>query len=313
MLYAVFVRRLAAPAILAAVVLAGFSHLAAQTKLAWSADEQPIVNQLRGLRQVPDDARGGVTRQLALDIRRLPMTLGKLHLAHDLANLSTEGDFGKPTLQEVATTLAEALREQPLPNVDGEPADSYITLAQLVRYEQVQVSLDAPQLAAAMAKLEAEEQRRASADITLPDLNGKQWNLHSLRGKVVLVNFWATWCPPCRKEIPDLESLYSLFQKQGFVVLGISDEEIGKVAPFVKEHNVSYPILLDAGRRINELFGVEGIPKSFVYDRDGRIVATAIDMRTKQQFLAMLAKAGLTTNRTLAVAGTPMPPAGPSR
>jgi peroxiredoxin len=298
MLYAVFMRRPAASAVLAGIVvavvmMAGFSHLAAQTKLVWSADEQPIVDQLRGLRQVPDDVRGGVTRQLALDIRRLPMTSGKLRLAHDLANLSTEGDFGRQTLQEVASTLAEALREQPVPDVKGQPADPYMTLAELVRYEQVQVSLDAPQLAAAMAKIEAEEQRRASADITLPDLNGKEWNLHSLRGKVVLVNFWATWCPPCRKEIPDLESLYSRFQKQGFVVLGISDEETGKVAPFVKENNVNYPILLDTGRRINELFGVEGIPKSFVYDRDGKIVTTAIDMRTKQQFLAMLAKAGL--------------------
>ena len=137
---------------LAAVVLmAGFSNLAAQSKPAWSAAEQPIVDQLRGLRQVPDDARGGVTRQLALDIRRLPMTPAKLHLAHNLANLSTEGDFGKQTLQEVATTLAEALREQPLPNVDGKPADPYISLALLVRYEQVQVSLDAPQLKTALA------------------------------------------------------------------------------------------------------------------------------------------------------------------
>src|SRR6202034_92807 len=155
MLYAVFMRRPAACAMLA-FALTGCSRLAAQTKPAWSADEQPIVNQLRGLRQVPDDARGGVTRQLALDIRRLPMTPGKLSLAHNLANLSTEGDFGKQTLQEVATTLAEALREQPVPNVKGEPADPYMTLAQLVRYEQVQVSLDAPQLAAALARLEAD-------------------------------------------------------------------------------------------------------------------------------------------------------------
>jgi peroxiredoxin len=273
--------------------MAGFSGLAAQTKPAWSADEQPIVDQLRGLRQVPDDARGGVTRKLALDIRRLPMTPGKLHLAHDLANLSTEGDFGRQTLQEVATTLAEALREQPLPNVKGQPADPYISLALLVRYEQVNVSLDAPQLAQALAKLDAEEQRRASADLTLPDLNGKEWNLRSLRGKVVLVNFWATWCPPCRKEIPDLEILYSQFQELGFVVLGISDEEAGKVAPFVEEQNIKYPILLDKGRQVNELFGVEGIPKSFVYDRDGKLVATAIDMRTRQQFLTMLAEAGL--------------------
>jgi len=294
--YAEFMRRPPAfglAAIAAVVLIAGLSSLAAQTKPVWSADEQPIVDQLRGLRQVPDDARGGVTRQLATNIRRLPVTPGKLHLAHDLANLSTEGDFGKQTLQEVATTLAEALREQPLPNVDGAPADPYMILAQLVKYEQVQVSLDAPQLAAALTRIEADEQRRASADITLQDLDGKEWNLHSLRGNVVLVNFWATWCPPCRKEIPDLESLYASFHKQGFVVLGISDEEAGKVGPFVKEHNVSYPILLDAGRRVNELFAVLGIPKSFLYDRDGKIVATAIDMRTRQQFLAMLAKAGL--------------------
>jgi peroxiredoxin len=295
--YAVFMRRPAIcarlAAVLAAVLVPGCSYLAAQTKPSWSPVEQPIVDQLRGLREVPDDARGGVTRQLAIDIRRLPMTPGKLSLAQSLANLSTEGDFGRQNLQEVATTLAEALREQPVPNVNGQPADPYIVLAMLVRYEHVETSLDAPQFTAACAKLEAEEQRRASADITLPDLNGKEWNLHSLRGNVVLVNFWATWCPPCRKEIPDLESLYAKFHQRGFVVLGISDEEAGKVAPFVKEHNLSYPILLDAGRRVNELFGVEGIPKSFLYDRDGKIVATAIDMRTRQQFLAMLAEAGL--------------------
>jgi len=277
----------------AIVLLGGFSGLAAQTKQTWSAGEQPIVDQLRVLRQVPDDARGEVTRQLALSIRRLPATPGKLHLAHSLANLATEGDFGRPTLQEVASTLAEALREQPVPSVNGEPADPYMTLALLVRYENVAVSLDAPQLAAALAKIEAEEKQRAAADLTLRDLNGKEWNLRSLRGNVVLVNFWATWCSPCRKEIPDLESLYSQFQKQGLVVLGISDEEAAKVEPFVKEHNVSYPILLDRGRKVNDQFAVQGIPKSFLYDRDGKLVATAIDMRTRQQFLTMLAKAGL--------------------
>ena len=77
------------------------------------------------------------------------------------------------------------------------------------------------------------------------------------------------------------------------MVLAISDEDAAKVAPFVKQQNVKYPVLLDTGRRVSQLFGVEGIPKSFVYDRDGKLVATAIDMRTKNQFLAMLAKAGL--------------------
>ena len=136
-------------------------------------------------------------------------------------------------------------------------------------------------------------------------MSGKEWKLSSLRGNVVLVNFWATWCPPCRKEMPDLGSLYSQFQEKGFVVLAISDEEPGKVAPFVRQQYVQYPVLLDSGRRVSELFGVEGIPKSFVYDRDGKLVATAIDMRTKKQFLAMLAKAALTNAQVFAACVCP--------
>jgi peroxiredoxin len=279
--------------LIATVLLAGFAGLPAQVKPTWSADEQPIADQVRGLRQTPDDARSGRTRELAVGIRRLPATPNKVRLAAGLANMATEGDFGQATLQEVATTLAKALREQPAPNANGEPAMPYVTLAELVRYEQVQVSLDAAPLAVAMAKLEAAERRRASAEIALRDLSGKEWELSGLRGKVVLVNFWATWCPPCRKEIPDLGALYARFQEQGFAILAISDEEAGKVAAFAKEQNIKYPILLDTGRRVHEMFGVEGIPKSFVYDRDGKIVATAIDMRTEKQFLAMLAKAGL--------------------
>jgi peroxiredoxin len=286
-------RRDVRSALLAAVVLvAAISQLTAQVKLTWSADEQPIFDKMRGLRQVPDDARGGVTRELAVQIRKLPITPNKLRLALGLAHLSTEGDFGQRTLGEVAATLAEALKEQPALDVKGEPAMAYVTLAQLARYEHVPVSLDAAPFAAAMAKLEAEDRRRASVDFALQDLDGKQWKLSSLRGQVVLVNFWATWCPPCRKEMPDLDSLYSRFRKKGLVVLAISDEEAGKVTPFLKEHRVAYPILLDTDRTVNKLYGVEGIPKSFVYDRDGKLVATAIDMRTRQQFLAMLAKAG---------------------
>ena len=110
---------------------------------------------------------------------------------------------------------------------------------------------------------------------------------------MVLVNFWATWCPPCRKEMPDLNTLYQRFKDQGFVILAISDEEADKVKPFIAERSISYPILLDPGRKVNDLFQVEGIPKSFVYDREGKLVAQSIDMRTQKQFLEMLGQAGL--------------------
>jgi len=185
------------------------------------------------------------------------------------------------------------VREQPQPDDHGHPTEPYLELAQLARYEQMQVSLDAPAYKAAMAKLAAEDERRQHADFTLTDLKGKNWQLASLHGKVVLVNFWATWCPPCRKEMPDLDALYQRFADQGFVILAISDEEQAKVAPFIAEHKITYPVLLDPGRKVNDLFQVQGIPKSFVYDREGKLVTQSIDMRTQGQFLQMLAQAGL--------------------
>jgi len=153
----------------------------------------------------------------------------------------------------------------------------------------VNASLDSPpKFSAAMSKLEEQDRNREKADFTLTDLNGKNWTLKDLRGKVVLLNFWATWCPPCRKEMPDLEALYRRFEPEGFVILGISDEEAGKVKPFIEQQGITYPVLLDPGRKVNELFQIQGIPKTFVYDRDGKIVAQSIDMRTQKQFLEML-------------------------
>jgi peroxiredoxin len=267
--------------------------LLAQQKIVWSAQEQPIVDQLRGLRKLPDDVRVGATKKLALEIRELPAVPNKVVLALWLASLSTEGDFGHDTLQEVASTLADALRQQPQPEEKGQPAESYMELASLVHYERVQASFDDPQFKAAIAKLEADDALRQKLNFTLTDLTGKTWTLKYLRGKVVLVNFWATWCPPCRKEMPDLESLYHRFAAQGFVVLAISDEDLAKVKPYIEGRGITYPILLDPGRKVTELFMVDGIPKSFVYDREGKLVAQSIDMRTQQQFLEMLGQAGL--------------------
>jgi peroxiredoxin len=279
-----------------------------QKQIVYSADEKPIADQIHGLRDLADDVRAGTTKDLALKIRKLPASENKLRLAVGLAGLSTEGDFGHSTLQEVATTLADTLRERPVPwaeakesNAGGDagatraPAYPYIELATLVRYEHVDASLnnDNEQFRAAMARLEADDRKREHLDFTLKDLSGKTWTFSELRGKVVLVNFWATWCPPCRKEMPDLETLYGRFGAKGLVVLGISDEEAAKVEPFIRERKVSFPVLLDPGRKVNEMFVVEGIPKSFVYDREGKLVAQSIDMRTQKQFLDMLGKAGL--------------------
>ena len=277
----------------AALLLSPAVDLQAQEKIIWSSQEKPISEQIRGLRAVPDDVRGQATKKLALQIRPLPVTPNKLRLAYNLAMLSTEGDFGHDMLQEVATTLAAALHEQPLPPEKGQPARPYVELAELVRYEHVQATLDDPQFAVAVSKLETDNARRNLADFKLADLDGKPWTLKEQHGKVVLLNFWATWCPPCRKEMPDLEKLYQQFKDQGLVVLAISDEDASKVLPFIAQQKVTYPILLDPGRKVNELFQIQGIPKTFVYDRNGKLVAQSIDMRTRRQFLELLAQAGL--------------------
>src|SRR5208283_2300722 len=131
---------------LAIVTLTTQPANAQQKPVAWSADEKPIADQIHGLRNLPDETRSGTTKELALKIRKLPATENKLRLAVGLANLSTEGDFGHDTLQEVATTLAETLRERPVPwaetkdsgagtkaSAPREPAYPYMELATLVR------------------------------------------------------------------------------------------------------------------------------------------------------------------------------------
>src|SRR5262245_815941 len=131
------------PTLLAVFALNAF--LPAQEKIVWSDQEKPIVDEIRGLRKLDDAVRARTTKELARQVRQLPVAANKLRLAGALANLSTEGDFGHETLQEVTTTLAQALREQPPLGKPGAPDDLYVELASLVRYEHMQAESDNPQ------------------------------------------------------------------------------------------------------------------------------------------------------------------------
>ena len=108
----------------------------------------------------------------------------------------------------------------------------------------------------------------------LPNLEGKTVRLSDFKGKVVVLNFWATWCPPCREEIPDLIALQKKYADKGVVVLGISMDGGGpaQVAKFAKAKGINYPIFMGDQRTAAAYGGIEAIPTTFIIDRKGNVV-----------------------------------------
>ena len=108
---------------------------------------------------------------------------------------------------------------------------------------------------------------------SLQDLSGTQVSLSDFRGKVVLLNFWATWCAPCRREIPSLEALYQLRKDQEFEILAVSVDRISpsKVASFVTSYQMSFPVLLDQRGALGQRYWAKAIPSSFLLDKKGVI------------------------------------------
>ena len=110
-------------------------------------------------------------------------------------------------------------------------------------------------------------------DITLKDLNGKTVSLSAVKGKVVLLNFFATWCPPCRAEMPALNKLYRTLKPRGLEVIGVStDRSINDIKDFLEKNRVDFPILFDADRIAAKQYRVFSMPTTFLIDRKGMIV-----------------------------------------
>ncbi len=110
-------------------------------------------------------------------------------------------------------------------------------------------------------------------DFTLQTLDGESVSLSDYRGKLVMINFWASWCPPCNSEMPDLQSYYEQHQDEDFIILGVNYQDTpDKVQAFVEKYSVTFPILLDSDGRIANLFGVQGLPTSFFVDKEGNVL-----------------------------------------
>ena len=119
----------------------------------------------------------------------------------------------------------------------------------------------------------AEKPAAPAPDFTLTDIAGKKTSLAEFRGKVVLLNFWATWCGPCRAEMPSLNKLYLDLRDRGFVVLAVSIDTSDKpVKSFVAEKRLAFPVLMDKDKEVSfDLYGAMGMPTSFLIDKNGVI------------------------------------------
>jgi len=128
-------------------------------------------------------------------------------------------------------------------------------------------------IAALWPALRAPARRHEAPRFVLPDLGGKVVRMEDLRGKVVLLNLWTTWCPPCVDEMPTLEALARHMAGRDFVLLAVSQDEVpAKVGPWIAEHKFTFPVLLDEHGQVGADLGITGYPETFIVDRNGRIV-----------------------------------------
>lgn len=139
------------------------------------------------------------------------------------------------------------------------------------------------------------QQHPLAPDFILPQLDGQPLSLSSYRGKVVLLDFWATWCLPCREEIPHFVELQDKYREGGLVIIGVSmDDGPEPVRPFAQQFRMNYPIVMGNAKIGEEYGGVLGLPIAFLLDRDGRIVkkhigATSVDV-FEHEITALLPK-----------------------
>ncbi|OED41724.1 hypothetical protein AB833_09265 [Chromatiales bacterium (ex Bugula neritina AB1)] len=114
-------------------------------------------------------------------------------------------------------------------------------------------------------------------EFTLDSLEGESLQLADFKGQFVLLNFWATWCPPCLEEMPSMDEIYNRYKDQGFSVVAVSSDEEGQsiVQPFIDKLGVSFPVLLDTDKSVSGKYGAVNLPLSFLLNREGEVIAGA--------------------------------------
>ena len=134
---------------------------------------------------------------------------------------------------------------------------------------------------------------KAAADFTLKDLQGDKVSLSDLRGKVVMLDFWATWCPPCRRELPTVAKLRASLKDKNVAILGVNDEESSTVKSYLRKHELEFPVLMDSKREVHKLYGARAIPTVVIIKPSGEIAAYYVGERSEAELVEALKGAGL--------------------
>jgi peroxiredoxin len=214
-----------------------------------------------------------------------------------------DGVFGPAVLAWIATLDEAAKSDEPMlvsAHEHNEFHEWYGQLADLFLQRDFALGHPHPSMVSRLELRSLDVAAYEHVDFSLPSIDGKTFHLADLKGKIVLIDFWATWCPPCRDALPAIEKIHRQWHDKGLVVLGIDDEPGSVIEPFLAKNGITYPTLVDPDRKIHNLFGQDGngqgIPLTLVFDRSGKFVDRVPYPHNEENLLGVLKKAGLLVN-----------------
>jgi len=206
--------------------------------------------------------------------------------ADDLIWWANKAGLDREIIRPAVELLANASRDSSYAIADE--------AALLIREYGLRLGENDPSIQARIALAQLEETLSDGYSFTLPSVDGTILRLKELRGKVVLLNFWATWCGPCRAEKPILQKVYDELKDKGFMILAITDEDPAVVRRFAGEYHITVPVIIDRRRTVFDHYLIEGIPKTIILNRQGRAVARPVTITDEAQLRKVLAAAGVT-------------------
>ena len=141
------------------------------------------------------------------------------------------------------------------------------------------------------ASVQAQVGKQAPA-FSLKDKDGNTWSAEGLKGKVVVLNFWATWCPPCRAEIPAFKTVYDKYREKGVEILGVSLDHKGwdVIRPFLKQHEINYPVVLGGAEIARDYGNIRSTPTTVIIDREGKVIDSHVGAMSEEQLVKLFEK-----------------------